>query len=272
MKQKIFFNSSLPRAGSTLLQNIIGQHPDFYVSPTSGLIDLMLGARIGYNDTREQGYNDSDLWQKGFLNYCKFGFDGFMKAVTDKPYYMDKSRMWGAYYDLVEMIMPKPKVIFMVRDLRSIYSSMEKKFRNNPDKEAYIMNNKEMQGITTPQRVEIYASSQPTGYSVIKLRELILQGIDKKILFLRYEDFCQYPNEHMKTIYEYLEVDYFEHNWNKIQQVTTENDDAHGIFGDHKIRNKLSRLEDDYQQILGDFVSNEIVERNMWFYKYFKYL
>ena len=40
MEKKIFFQSSLPRAGSTLLQNIIGQNPEFYVTPTSGVLEL----------------------------------------------------------------------------------------------------------------------------------------------------------------------------------------------------------------------------------------
>ena len=53
MKQKLFFQSSLPRAGSTLLHNIVGHNPDFFVTPTSGLVDLMLGTRIGYNDNPE---------------------------------------------------------------------------------------------------------------------------------------------------------------------------------------------------------------------------
>jgi hypothetical protein len=42
MDKTIFFNSSLPRAGSTLFQNLIGQNPEFYVTPTSGLIELIL--------------------------------------------------------------------------------------------------------------------------------------------------------------------------------------------------------------------------------------
>ena len=46
--EKIFFQSSLPRAGSTLLQNIIGQNPEFYVTPTSGALDLLYSARTNY--------------------------------------------------------------------------------------------------------------------------------------------------------------------------------------------------------------------------------
>jgi sulfotransferase len=30
----IYFQSSLPRTGSTLLQNLIGQNPNFHVTPT----------------------------------------------------------------------------------------------------------------------------------------------------------------------------------------------------------------------------------------------
>ena len=47
--KKIFFQSSLPRAGSTLLQNILGQNPDFYVTPTSGVLELVYAARNNYS-------------------------------------------------------------------------------------------------------------------------------------------------------------------------------------------------------------------------------
>jgi len=270
-QQQLFFNASLPRAGSTLLQNIIGHHPSFYVSPTSALIDLMLGTRIGYNDAPETAYTDTDTWKRGFLNYCRFGFYGFMQSITNKQYFLDKSRMWGAYYDLISLIEPNPKIILMVRDLRSIYSSMEKKFRQNPDIDPKIMNNIDMTGITTDQRVDIWANTHPVGYTVIKLNQSILEGTAKNFLLLRYEDFCQYPNEHMKKIYDFLKVPYFQHDWNNIRQITSENDAAHGIFGDHKIRRKLEPLKEDFLEILGPHTCDRIVSNNRWFYEYFNY-
>ena len=101
---------------------------------------------------------------------------------------------------------------------------MEKKFRQNPDVDIKIMDNIEMT-ITTDQRITHWSKTQPTGYSIIKLKELILQKIDKNILFFRYEDFCQYPDQHMQKLYEFFEVEYFQHDWNNIQQLTSENDD-----------------------------------------------
>ena len=69
MNQKIFYQSSLPRAGSTLLQNIMGQNPLFHVTPTSGMIDMMLGTRIGYNGNTEAKAGDKDKWREGFYAY-----------------------------------------------------------------------------------------------------------------------------------------------------------------------------------------------------------
>ena len=76
MKQTAFYQSSMPRAGSTLLQNIIGQNPLFHVTPTSGMIDMMLGTRIGYNGNHESKAGDFKQWKEGFYAYCREGFKG----------------------------------------------------------------------------------------------------------------------------------------------------------------------------------------------------
>ena len=271
MEQKLFFQSSLPRAGSTLLHNIVGQNPDFFVTPTSGLVDLMLGTRIGYNDNPESKAGDPEEWKEGFLNYCRFGFHGYMQSLTDKPYFFDKSRAWGPYYPLVSMIIPNPKMVFMVRDFRSIYSSMEKLFRKNPDIDPKIMNNIDMTGITTDQRVEIWGNTHPIGFTITKLHQSILDGTAQNFLFFKYEDFCKFPDEHMKQMYEFFEIPYYQHDWDNIEQITEENDTVHGIFGDHKIKTKLKAVKEDYYEILGNFTCNKIKNEYKWFYDYFQY-
>ncbi len=62
--KKIFFQSSLPRAGSTLLQNIMGQNPEFYVTPTSGVLELLFGARINYTNGQEFKAQEEELMKK----------------------------------------------------------------------------------------------------------------------------------------------------------------------------------------------------------------
>ena len=118
--KKIFFQSSLPRAGSTLLQNIMGQNPEFYVTPTSGVLELLFGARINYTNGQEFKAQEEELMKKGWLNFCKAGLSGFYDGVTDKPYVIDKSRGWGIHKPFLDTFMDNVKIVCMIRDPRAI--------------------------------------------------------------------------------------------------------------------------------------------------------
>ena len=269
--QTIFYQSSLPRAGSTLLQNIIGQNPKFHVTPTSGMIDMMLGTRIGYNGNHESKAGDVKQWKEGFYAYCREGFKGYVAALTDKPYILDKNRAWNAYYALLNNILPNPKILVMVRDLRAVYASMEKKFRANPDIDGGEINNITLRGISTQQRVEEWSIGHPVGYAVNKLHQCFLDETAKNFFFIRYEDLCSKPESVIKGIYSFLEIDQFEHNFEDIPQITVEDDTVHGIYGDHTIRNTLGMLPDDSKQILGEFTCDWIYNNFKWYFDIFKY-
>jgi len=126
---KIFFQSSLPRSGSTLLQNIMGQNPDFYVTPTSGVLELLYAARGNYSSSPEFKAQDQEDMKEGFISFCRGGLEGFYKGITDKKYVIDKSRGWGIHYGFLNSFYPDPKIVCMIRDPRAIMSSMEKNFR-----------------------------------------------------------------------------------------------------------------------------------------------
>ena len=269
--QVIFYQSSLPRAGSTLLQNIIGQNPDFHVTPTSGMIDLVLGARIGYNGNKEAKAGDQQLWKSGFYAFCKAGLQGYIQNLTDKPYILDKNRAWGSYYALMSNIVDKPKIVFMVRNLPAVFASMERKFRQNPDYDDGLLDNAKLKNITTQQRVETWANSHPIGYAVHKLQQSILDKTAQNFLFIRYEDLCQTPHPVLDSIYDYFELPRFTHNFDHIPQVTIEDDTVHGIYGDHIIRNKLDFRTDDSVEFLGENTYNWIYENFQWYFETFGY-
>ena len=270
-KQTIFYQSSLPRAGSTLLQNIIGQNPKFHVTPTSGMIDMMLGTRIGYNGNHESKAGDLKQWKEGFYAYCREGFKGYVGTLTDKPYILDKNRAWGSYYPLLSEILPNPKILFLVRDLRAVFASMEKKFRANPDIDGGEINNITLQGITTQQRVEQWAIGHPVGYALNKLQQSILDKSVNNFFILRYEDLCTNPEPVLNGIYNFFDIEPYKHNFNKINQITIEDDTVHGIYGDHTIRNTLGMLPNDSKEILGEYTYNWIYNNFEWFFNIFKY-
>ena len=98
-------------------------------------------------------------------------------------------------------------------------------------------------------------------------------NIANKILFIRYEDLMDNPQEEMTKIYEYLGIPHYEgHDFENISQLTHEDDRVHGIFGDHKLRPKFERKPDDYMEVLGYEISTNIKNHYKWFYDCFGYV
>jgi sulfotransferase len=272
MSKRIFFQSSLPRAGSTLLQNVMGQNPEFYVTPTSGVLELFYGARANYTASPEFKAQDSEVMKSGFLHFCRYGLEGFFHGVTDKPYVLDKSRGWGVHYGFLNSFYGDPKIICMVRDLRGVFASMEKNFRKSQHLSDDIVNHSEMTGTTTEKRIDEWAKSQPVGMAIERLQEVFKQGINQKMLFVRFEDLTENPEKEIKRIYEYLGLPYYEgHDYKNVQQITQEDDSVYGAYGDHTIKPEIKPLKKDFKEILGDGPCDWIKNNYKWFYDVFKY-
>ena len=271
MVEKIFFQSSLPRSGSTLFQNIINQDDRFYASATSGLLELLHGARNSYTQTEEFKAQDADVMKKAFHGFCHGGMHSFYNAITDKPYILDKSRGHTALYGFIDGFYPDPKIVCFVRNLPDVIASMEKMFRKNQHQANPIVNHATMQGITTPKRVDLWFNSPPIGIAVERLGEAIRQGLDKRMLFIKYEDFCLYPEIEMKRVYDFWGISPMEHNYFNIEQTTHEDDVVYGYPGLHDIRPNLEMKQSDAQQILGKDVCDWIMNRYQWYNQYFGY-
>ena len=68
------------------MQNILAQNPDFYVTPTSGLLELVFGARLYYTNSPEFKAQDEAAMKKAFLAFSRAGMEAYFKALNDKPY------------------------------------------------------------------------------------------------------------------------------------------------------------------------------------------
>ena len=265
------YNSSMPRAGSTLIQNILGQNPEFYVTPTSGLFEMLFNSRSVYSNGLEFKAQDQTLMEKAWQGYCHGAVYGYFNAITDKPYVIDKCRGWGMERNFIDFYDSNPKIITMIRDPRAIFSSLEKKYRKNPQLDHNIANWGDLTGTTTDKRVIHWANNVPVGPTMDRIYQTILEGTHQHILFIKYEDLIANPKSQLERIYEYLELPYFEHNFKKIDQITHEDDKIYGVFGDHVIRPKIEKLKEDYLEILGENGCNLITENYKWFYEAFDY-
>jgi sulfotransferase len=271
MVQKVFFNSSLPRAGSTLLQNVLMQNPEIYATPTSGVVELLLAARSIYTTGDAFKAQDPKQMETAMQGYLKGGLYGFYDNITDRPYVVDKSRAWVGNYRFANFIEEQPKVVMMVRDLRAIFASMEKNFRKNPHKDPQLVNAAELKNMTTDARMMHFSVAPPIGPVLEWLYDAQLQGYDKNILFIRYEDFTKNPDNELRRVYKYLDLPYYQHDFDNVEQLTQENDVIHGIFGDHQIKNKIEPVVDDYVDVLGFHNCDKLKQHYQWYFNKFGY-
>ena len=273
MQQKLFFQSSMPRSLSTMFQNIMGQNPDFHVTPTDGLLELVYAARANYTSSPEFKAQDSVLMEKAFKGFCYGGVTGYAQSLTDKPYVLIKSRGWGVYRGFLDWFYPNPKVICMVRNLKDVVASYEKIYRKNPQIHDPIRNDSDSRGTTLHKRVDEWMHPSNTiGRATERIFEMIRLGYDDKILFVKAEDLCLYPETELTRIYQYLEIPHFTHDFDNIQQITTEDDNVYGLGnGLHTIRPKLEMKPSDADKVLGKDITKWLYETYNWYYDKFKY-
>jgi sulfotransferase len=148
---------------------------------------------------------------------------------------------------------------------------MEKNFRKSQHMDSGVVNHAQMQGTTTEKRIDIWSQSQPVGLAVERLYQIFKEGINNKMLFVKFEDFTSNPKKEMERIYKYLELPYFEHDFDNVTQITQEDDSVYGIYGDHTIKKEIKPLKDDYKEVLGPGICNGIKEKYKWYYEFFNY-
>jgi len=269
----IFFNSSMPRAGSTLLQNILGNNPDMYASPTSPFFELINSSKQVYTKSPVMKAQNEKEMKSAFLNFCRYGLHGYYDALTDRKYVIDKCRGWNVNKAFLESFYPNPKIICMVRDLRDIVASMEKNYRKHIDKWDLADDLENPKNVSVAQRVTTWmdTNARPVGDTLNKLKESIFRGYGEDILFIKFEDLCSNPKEIMQEVHEYLEIPYYEYDFNNIKQVTHEDDKFHGKYGDHKINSKIVPTESKSIELLGNIICKELYQRNKWYFDYFEY-
>ena len=75
----------------------------------------------------------------------------------------------------------------------------------------------------------------------------------------------------MYSLYSYLGVPYFRHNFKDIKQITIEDDKWYGIYGDHKTYSKLEKSKSNWKNVLSEELGGFIYEDYKWFFQIFEY-
>lgn len=253
-----FFISGLPRAGSTLLCNILAQNPRFFVSPaTSGCHDVLFGIRNQWDrliEHQAEGVNYDQL--RGVMRAALNAYH-----VTDKPVVIDKGRGWLSLIEMLEFIKGEPaKIIVPVRDIAEILASFEQLWRKSTGQSQWAFEQSDyFKAQTVEGRCDIWANhSQPVGLAYNRVKDALSRGYGHSLLFVEFDDLTQFPGKTMDRIYAFLGEAPFAHNFQHVEQVTREDDvNVHRIPDLHTIRPVVAPVPKRALQILG----HELVQR-----------
>ena len=259
---------------STLLQCILNQNPEIHATPTDGVLEYLYGARMNFTTTSEVKAIDPDVAQRTWRGFCWGGLDGYAKAYTDKPNICIKTRGATIHYDWFSKFMPYDmKCIVMVRNMKSIISSMEKLYRSNQEKHQDIQNHAQMTGTVTAKRVDQWFINPPVGLALERINQCFLEGLNKRFLYIRAEDLTSYPDREMKKIYNYLGLPEFKHDFDNVEQTVKEDDAVYGLSSNlHTIRKSVRPLPPDYDKVLGQQICEWIDNAHQGYQRMFGYI
>lgn len=262
MKHTFYFLGGLPRAGSTLLCNILAQNPRFHATHTSGCMDVMFGVRNNWNKLIEhQAHPDEEAQQRVLQAILEAYYE-----PIEKPVIIDKCRGWISLMEMAEWAIGSlPKIIVPVRDLRDVMASFEKLWRKQAKKdqaseegENYFL----MQ--TIEGRCEFWLrSDQPVGLAYNRLKDGIARGYRDQMHFVHYEKLCKEPEKTMRALYGFLGENYYSHKFDHVEQVTWENDAVHAFDDLHTIRPEVKPQEKQWPKILGE-AANRYARESFW--------
>jgi sulfotransferase len=83
------------------------------------------------------------------------------------------------------------------------------------------------------------------------IRDAVTRGHGHKFHFIDFEKITTQPEMTLRHIYEFLNEEYFDHDFNNVAQYTKENDAEHGFTDLHTIRPQIAPVADDSKEILG---------------------
>ena len=265
MKHEYYFMAGLPRSGVTLLKTLLDQNPKIHSGPISPVIELLHYSNQYFLDS--ESYNAYPK-PKAAYKIVSSIIDNYYYDI-EKPIIIDHNRAWPGNIERIKTyINPNPKIICTVRDVLDILTSFITLVHKNNHQVSYIdefllAKNKL---ISDDNRCDHLMSNEGiVAQSLYVLyKSLFICHDQSYLLLIDYEDIVNNPDNTMKKIYDFLEVDYYEHDFYHINQKITEDDTEWGLKDMHKVRKELKKISKDPRDILSQFILNKYDNFEFW--------
>jgi len=199
MQENLIFVISPPRAGSTLLQRMVGSHSEVFTHPEPHLITPL--AYLGYHDRVKAAPYDhinSAEAMKQFVDGLPHGEEDYLDALrayadtlygrmlgaSGKARFLDKTPAYGLVLPFLTKLYPEAKYVVLTRHPLAVFSSYANSFFEGDWKEARKYN--------------------PVVERYVPAMAKLLRERPVPLLHVRYEDLVQDPERHLERIFAFV--------------------------------------------------------------------
>ena len=244
---------ALPRSGNTLFGSLMNQNPDIAVTANSITLEIMKDVFLLKETDVFKNYPDhkslDNVLSSVYKSYYK---DWNYKYIIDRGPVMTPGNLMLMKQHLGQPI----KCIILWRDLLDVFASYIKWFENEPtafvnkygkrnieEKLRMLMNT---EGAIAKELIAIQNALQPENKSMCHI--------------VRYENLVTEPKKCLRSIYNFLEIEYYPHHYHNLNQFSVNglkyNDN---IVGNnmHTIKTELKLEENPYKKMIPQSIINE---------------
>jgi sulfotransferase len=254
--------AGLPRSGATLLSAILNQNPSLYSSPQTDLIWQM--NLLSRNLLESETYHLGQL-HKGYENVLKQLPQNFY-AHINAPVIIDKNRSWGLsdFLELAKIINPDIKIIAPYRPILEILASFVRQCETNP-KNNYIDNAvvnqhylEEYGNMNDARCAWLMKSHNELRLNLASLRNAKSEEHKDKFLLISYDSLINNPEDSIESIYDFLELDKYQHNFNRVtSQEKYKDNEVYGLPAFHSVRETIKKNKYDIDKYLSPYIQGK---------------
>jgi sulfotransferase len=221
--------TGLPRAGSTLLCQLLSQHPQIHCEgQSSPLCNLVLGIRRMVSD--DQFFlAQLDRSFEGSYAHLSGAMQGFLRGWNQecrKQAVVDKNRAWLHAVELLLQIEPNAKLIVCLRELGQIYGSIEAQHQRTILLD-FIDHLADFDRFGRADM--LFAKDKAIGAPMISLHAVqdLPNAVRQRLYFLRFEDLVERPAACMSHVYAWLGLAPLEIDTERLAAMGPSESDSH---------------------------------------------
>jgi len=266
--KKIVYVAGLPRSGSTLMCQLLGEHPDIYsTGHSSPLANTLKTLRARLSDDPfllSQLDVDFNLVYNRLTNAYRSFMNGWF-AETDKHIVVDKNRGWLNGLETLSHLDPNFKMIVCVRDLNQVFASIE----NRHQQTSLIDFPDDMADLTTYERAErLFSAQGVVGRPLRLIGQLqdVPEKLQRSLYYVIFEDLMYQPKRVMDDVYKWLGADEFSIDSDNLTVKPHESDSYYRFKYRH---NTHKTIKPPTVHTVPKRIENDISKEFEWFFRLF---